>query len=176
METTVTDNQKQVGALLHISTFSKYLFPLANFFAPLLIWTFNKEKPFVDHHGKEAINFQLSLLLYMLAIALLCLPFFVIGLVDFISLVDSLDKTYVELRYSHIENLTGYFILFGIVGLLLFGLFIFELYAVITAAMYAAKGQRYSYPLCIPFIKTTSAAAAPQQPGPINQSKNEHTS
>jgi uncharacterized Tic20 family protein len=176
METTVTDNQKQVGALLHIATFLKYFFPLANFFAPLLIWTFNKEKPFIDHHGKEAINFQLSLLLYSIAIVLLCLPFFIIGAVDFISLMESLDNQFIEVRYSHIENITGYIILFGIVALLLFGLFIFELYAVITAAMYASKGEPYSYPLCIPFIKTKPVAVAPPHSGPINQSKNEHTS
>ncbi|MAN58520.1 MAG: hypothetical protein CMC08_01640 [Flavobacteriaceae bacterium] len=175
METTVSENQKQVGALLHLSTFAKYFFPLANFFAPLLIWTFNKEKRFIDHHGREAINFQLSVLLYALSICLLCLPFFLIFAVDFISLVDKLDETVGSLQYHHIENLTGYFILFGIVALLLFGLFIFELYAVVTATMHAAKGRLYSYPLCIPFIKT-SQDAENLQPGNINQSKNEHTS
>jgi hypothetical protein len=32
-------------------------------------------------------------------------------------------------------------------------LFIFELYAVITATMQATKGKSYKYPLSIPFIK-----------------------
>ena len=67
METTISENQKNVSAFIHLSTFLKYFFPFANFIAPLLIWTFNKEKAFVDEHGKQAINFQLSVLIYTLS-------------------------------------------------------------------------------------------------------------
>ena len=46
---------------------------------PLLIWMIKKEDhPFVDEQGKEAVNFQITMML--LAIACVPLAFFVIGL------------------------------------------------------------------------------------------------
>lgn len=154
METTVTENQKNVSAFIHLSTFLKYFFPFANFIAPLLIWTFNKEKAFVDEHGKQAINFQLSVLVYTLLIGLICLPFFIIFATDFISLLETIDQNAGDFSVNNIQNLSGYILLFGLAILLLIALFIFELYAVINASIHASRGELYQYPLCIPFIKT----------------------
>jgi uncharacterized Tic20 family protein len=48
--------------------------------APLVIWQIKKDEfEFVDEHGKEAVNFQISILIYALAAGLLC--FVCIGLV-----------------------------------------------------------------------------------------------
>ena len=171
MDNSVSDNQKNVGALIHLSTFSKYFFPFANFFVPLLLWTVNKEKPFVDEHGRQAINFQLSILLYTIFIGILCIPFFVIFASDFVSLIDAIEHTVGDLRLQEIKNLSGYILLFAIVALMLLGLFVFELYAVISATMHAAKGKLYKYPLSIPFLKLTSEPVSDQ-----NQSEDEHDS
>lgn len=47
--------------------------------APLIIWQIKKDNfEFVDEHGKEALNFQISILIYALAAGLLC--FVCIGL------------------------------------------------------------------------------------------------
>jgi len=166
MDTTISENQKNVAALVHVSTFTKYFFPFGNFIAPLLLWTFNKDKPFVDEHGKQAINFQLSILLYTLCVGIICLPFVIIFASDFISLVDTIDHTVGHVSIHEIKNLSGYILIFSIAVLLLFGIFVFELYGVITATIHAAKGKLYQYPLSISFIKTTVK----------NQSKNEHVS
>jgi uncharacterized Tic20 family protein len=166
METTLSDNQKNTGALIHLSTFLKYFFPFANFIAPLLIWTFNKEKAFVDEHGKQAINFQLSVLVYTLIIGLICLPFFLIFATDFISLIETIENNSGHFSVTNIRNLSGYILLFGIAILLLLALFFFELYAVINASIHASRGFLYQYPLCIPFIKTNLK----------NQIQNEHIS
>ncbi len=41
--------------------------------APLIIWQVKKDEfGFVDEHGKEAVNFQISILIYALAAGLLC--------------------------------------------------------------------------------------------------------
>jgi uncharacterized Tic20 family protein len=41
--------------------------------APLIIWQIKKEEfGFVDEHGKEAVNFQISILIYALAAGILC--------------------------------------------------------------------------------------------------------
>lgn len=171
MENSVTDSQKNIGALIHLSTFSKYFFPFANFFIPLLLWTVNKEKPFVNEHGRQAINFQLSILLYTIFIGILCIPFFVIFATDFISLIDAIDHSVHEIRIQEIKNLSGYVLLFSLVALLLLGVFIFELYAVISATMHAAQGKLYKYPLSISFIKVNAPLITEQ-----NQSENEHVS
>jgi len=40
---------------------------------PLVIWLIKKEEfPFVDSHGKEALNFQISMFIYGLVAGLLC--------------------------------------------------------------------------------------------------------
>lgn len=171
MDTSITENQKNLGALIHLSTFLKYFFPFANFFAPLLLWTLNKEKAFVNEHGRQAINFQLSILLYALIVGALCIPFFMVFAVDFVSLVDAIDNTVHEIRFQEIKNLSGYILLIALVSILLFGLFIFELYAVISATIKASKGEYYKYPLSISFIKINPEPVSEQ-----NKSKNEHVS
>lgn len=41
---------------------------------PLIIWQIKKDEfEFVDEHGKEALNFQISILIYALISGLLCL-------------------------------------------------------------------------------------------------------
>ena len=41
--------------------------------APLIIWQIKKDDfEFVDKHGKEAVNFQISILIYALVAGLLC--------------------------------------------------------------------------------------------------------
>lgn len=156
MKTTITENQKNTSVFIHLSTFLKYFFPFANFIAPLLIWTFNKEKAFIDDHGKQAINFQLSTLLYTILIGLLCLPFIIIFASDIISLAESINLNDGMFSINNIQNLSGYLVLISLVIILFLALFVFEIYAVINASIHASRGQLYKYPLNIPFIKTDS--------------------
>ncbi|GEQ86227.1 hypothetical protein ULMS_17350 [Patiriisocius marinistellae] len=164
MEQSITDNQKNLGAFIHASTFLKYFFPLANFFAPLLLWTLHKEKRFLDHHGREALNFQLSIFIYALGIALLSLPFIAIFATDFISLVETIDRATDNHTMRHISNLGGYIALFAIFGLLLFGLFLFELYYVIMGTISASKGEQFKYPLSIKFITASETEQFENEP------------
>jgi len=172
METNPTENQKNLGALIHISTFAKFFFPFGNFILPLILWGTNKEKPFVAEHGRQAINFQLSIFLYTLIIGVICLPFFLAFASDFISLVHVIDHHVERFNWGNIQNLSGYSTLFFIVIVLLLGIFVFELYSVISAAVKASRGENYNYPLSIPFIKK----AEPEMVADQNQSKNEHVS
>ncbi|MDP2922453.1 MAG: DUF4870 domain-containing protein [Candidatus Omnitrophota bacterium] len=53
---------------------------LLSFIVPLVIWLTQKDKSsFVDEHGKEALNFQISLLIYYAGLFLVGMTF--IGLV-----------------------------------------------------------------------------------------------
>lgn len=155
---TVTKEKDQytTATFIHLSTFLKYIFPLANFIAPLLIWTYNKEKPFVDEHGRQAINFQLSMLIYTMVIGLACIPFVLLFAGDFITLIQSVDNNGGNFSTSNLQNISGYVILFSVLIILGVAKFLFELFNVINAAIHASRGQHYQYPLSIGFIKTNS--------------------
>lgn len=176
MDTTISENQKNVASLMHLSTFSKYFIPFGNFIAPLLLWSFNKEKPFTDEHGREAINFQLSIILYSIVIGLICLPFVLIYATNFVSLVEAIDHTVDFVSIQDVKNFSGFVVIFMIAALLLFGLFVIELYAVISATMSAAKGKLYKYPISITFLKTTAESSEENLEEGINQSEDEHVS
>lgn len=46
--------------------------PAANVLGPLIIWQMKKEQhPFIDAHGKESMNFQISMFIYGLVAGLL---------------------------------------------------------------------------------------------------------
>jgi len=50
-----------------------HLLGVVGFFAPLVIWLNEKDKhKFVDEHGQEALNYQMSLLVYFAVAGLLC--------------------------------------------------------------------------------------------------------
>ena len=152
--TGLTKNDKSLGMAIHLVTFSKYFFPFGNFIGPIILWTTNKDKPFIDHNGREAINFQLSLLLYGVIIAALCLPFVFFYAGDFISIIEHLDDAFGRSRYMPSENIGKYLTVIFLAGIVAFCIFVFEIYAVVTAAMKASNGEEYRYPLCIRFIKT----------------------
>ena len=82
----IPSKEERTWAMLcHLSVFAAHFIPLGNIIAPLIIWLIKKEEsPFVDFHGKEVLNFQISLLIYF-AIAFV-LIFVLIGLPMFIAL------------------------------------------------------------------------------------------
>jgi hypothetical protein len=69
--------------LCHASAFLGFLVPaLGQFVGPLIVWLWKRdESPEIDAHGKESLNFQLSLLIYTAVFAVVCfiLMFVLIG-------------------------------------------------------------------------------------------------
>ncbi len=66
---------KMWAALTHIAAFSFFVIPFGNILGPLSIWIIKKNhSDFIDIHGKEAINFQISVTIYtIIASALIIL-------------------------------------------------------------------------------------------------------
>ena len=63
----------------HLAALVGFIIPLGNVFGPLVIWLMKKDTmPQVEIHGKEAMNFQITVLLAV--IACLVLSVVVIGL------------------------------------------------------------------------------------------------
>ncbi|MFO0939718.1 MAG: DUF4870 domain-containing protein [Pirellulales bacterium] len=51
--------------LLHFSVFAGYVVPFAGLIAPILIWQLKKQQlPAIDAHGKEVVNFLISMFIY----------------------------------------------------------------------------------------------------------------
>lgn len=141
---------KNIATLIHLSTFSRFIFPLGNFLGPLLLWATNKEKSnFVDNHGKQALNFQLSILFYTLVIGILSIPFFIFKL---------FKGFHLDFFHSHnwhfsFHEASPLLVFGGLLGFFAIIAFILELVFIIKASIKAKDGEPYNYPLTINFIK-----------------------
>lgn len=72
-------NERNWGMFLHFSVFASYVVPLAGLVVPILIWQLKKEEyPSIDAHGKNVMNFLISMLIYSFAAVLL--TFVLIGI------------------------------------------------------------------------------------------------
>ncbi len=66
-----------MGMLCHLLSLTQLLgVPLGNILAPLIVWLIKRdEDPFVDLCGKESLNFQISMTIYMVIAGILILLF-----------------------------------------------------------------------------------------------------
>ena len=81
-----TKDERTWAMLCHFSAFAGLIFPFGNFLAPLIIWLIKKdEMPFVEDQGKEILNFQISMTIYLLISGMLC--FILIGIPIIIRLI-----------------------------------------------------------------------------------------
>jgi len=63
--TVLTSEEKTWGMLCHLSAFLGYFAAGLTFVGPLICWLVKKDtSKFVDHHGKESLNFHLNVLGY----------------------------------------------------------------------------------------------------------------
>jgi len=84
-EEAVSKDARTFGMLCHLLAFAGFVIPLGNIIGPLIIWLLKKDEyPFVDDQGKESLNFQISLLIYLLISGILVIV--VIGIVLLIAL------------------------------------------------------------------------------------------
>tara|TARA_R110000868_G_scaffold121034_3_gene321193 strand:+ start:91721 stop:92203 length:483 start_codon:yes stop_codon:yes gene_type:complete len=160
MTDTITKHERNLSAIIHASTFSKFFFPFGNFILPLILWTANKnEYKFVDHNGKQALNFQISLLLYSIVLGVISIPFF-IGFLP--NLFDFGNFTFGNLNNFNSMNLHfdsddfrfgSWLIPIGITGLLQGALFVVNIVYTILAVIKTNEGQEFNYPITIKFIK-----------------------
>ncbi|HUH26975.1 DUF4870 domain-containing protein [Gelidibacter sp.] len=144
-------HQKNIATFIHLSTFSRFIIPFGNFIGPLLLWITNKEKSeFVDAHGKQALNFQISVLLYAIILGALTIPFLIFGFLGHIDLLsfNSFDNIQFDFHSaSPLLFIAGGFGFLAVTGFLL------ELVFIVIASLKARDGELYKYPLTINFLK-----------------------
>ena len=115
--------------------------PFLNIIAPAAIWYFKKEESkLVAEHGKESLNFQISMSIYGVAASFIVA--FVMGLlVLFLFLFSSQDGNFFAFLFSIATGIGLIFLLCAIVAIA-----IFQIIVVIMAATKAKEGEFYRYP------------------------------
>lgn len=84
--TVVTTDSRNLATLSHLSAFTVFL-GVPPVVGPLLVWLLKKEDPWVEYHAKEALNFNISFMIYallsavaiVLLVGLILLPVVVIS-------------------------------------------------------------------------------------------------
>jgi uncharacterized Tic20 family protein len=71
-----TQDERTWGMLAHLSAFSGFLVPLGGVIGPLVVWLIKRDQSaFVADQGKEALNFNISVLLAAIVCGVLVLIF-----------------------------------------------------------------------------------------------------
>jgi uncharacterized Tic20 family protein len=75
----LTDQEKNTALICHALAFTHGLFPFAAIVCPLVLWQLRKDdSEFIDFHGKECVNFQISMLIWTVLAIPLC--FVIVGI------------------------------------------------------------------------------------------------
>jgi uncharacterized protein len=124
----VSDNEKLMGLAIHLSMYLvNIILPGMGWAAPIGIWIFKrKESPFIDHHGKEWLNFAISNFVLALALGL------VLGILGVV--------------FLFIQSIWWVGAIF--LGLLGFAMFVLSVYIFVMnviAGIKAKKGDWYRY-------------------------------
>lgn len=125
----VESDTRTWAMLAHLAALAGYVVPLGNVIGPLVVWLSKRDTmPFVDYHGRESLNFHITIaigyvVLFLLAFLSVFLSIIMIG-----------------------------FLLMPLVILLIIGLGVFELVITIMAALEANRGNLYRYPFSLRLI------------------------
>lgn len=112
----LSETERNWAMLCHLSAFAGFFFPFGGIIGPLICWLSRKDDSvWIDGNGKAAMNFHLSILLYMVLLIPLC------------------------------------FIIIGIPLIAFLG--VLKVICIIIASIKAARGEKFKYPLSIPFIQ-----------------------
>lgn len=150
METTASKN---TATLIQLSALTQYFIPLGSIIFPVIIWSSRKNSSaFIDHNGKQTINFHLSLLIYSIIFIMISIPFAVYGILSKISFSANTDfgETIEHFAIGNAGTLT---VLGMIITMLLAIYKIAEFVLIIYAAVKNSNGQNYTYPFTIKFLK-----------------------
>lgn len=138
---TTTADERRMAMLIHLLTLVGYFIPFGTVVLPLIIWLPRRhESAFIDHHGKEAINFQINLLIFMLVSAVVAFAAAFLGII-----LGSLTTV-------SVLALVG----FGLVVLIVLinvVLIVYDWVVTIIAAISASTGSWYAYGFGYRFIK-----------------------
>jgi hypothetical protein len=84
-------DERMWGMFCHLSALSGFIIPFGNIIGPLIIYSMKKEEyAFVADQGKESLNFQISMLIYLIIsgiAVLLVIGIFMLVVLGLVSLI-----------------------------------------------------------------------------------------
>lgn len=137
--TTLSDaekNQQNWAMACHLSALAIFSpIPFGNIVGPLVVWLWKRhDVPGVDEHGRAALNFHLSIVIYLLlGIIFLAGPLIILSFVP-LMLILTLPAL----------------VILAVVAV---ALILAELIFTIVGALKASEGKHYDYPLTLNLIK-----------------------
>ena len=128
--------------LVHLSALSSLVTSgLGGILGPLIVWLiFRGRSDMVNFHGRRALNFNISFLIYFIILFFAMIPFFVIG-------------TIADIEQEIVDGFWETLALLIVALLLMFILGVVWLIWTIVAAMRASRGDPPGYILAIPFLR-----------------------
>lgn len=137
---------RQWGMACHLSAFACIVvgivipIPFLGVLIPYIVWQSGRDRhPFIDEQGREAINFQLSMSIYLVSAFILWL------FLAFIFYV------VIATNYNNLTNILTWVSLAGIALLVLCG--VFQSSVILFASVKAFQGQSYRYPFTLRFLQ-----------------------
>lgn len=116
-------NQRNVALACHLLGLTGFVIPFGHIIGPLVLWLVKRDgQPFVEDHGKEALNFQISYTLW----------FILAGILAFLLIWTVVVPVLIA------------------VGM--FVLALIWIVTLITAAMRASRGESYRYPFTLRLV------------------------
>ena len=153
-------NQKERvwATFCHLSALAGFLLPWGHLLGPLILWLLRREdSPLVAEQGREALNFQLSVTLYVIAGALLGVfsSFFTSdagqiaqAFFSFLSLL---------FLFTSVNSLLEFLPDFGVLPLLVYVLILLllalDFLLLVLASIRMSQGRPFRYPLNLRLIK-----------------------
>lgn len=127
-------NVRTWSMLTHLAALAVFIFPPGLVLGPLLVWQIKKnELPEIDPHGKDAVNFQLTVII--LNILFVIIFFGTIGAAFF-------------WRSPLAMFVPG----FGL-GMIIWAINLAAIILAVVAGLRANNGEKFRYPFAIRFIK-----------------------
>lgn len=84
-----SSEERNWAVACHLSALAGLVFPLGFVLGPLIVWLLGRERSaFVDEQGKEALNFQLTMLIAYLVACILIVVFIGIPLLVILGVLD----------------------------------------------------------------------------------------
>ena len=126
--------------LCHLAALAGFLFSLGSVLGPLIVWQIKKnELPEINSHGKEAVNFQLTILIVNIIVS-----FAIAAILGF-----GFGFGFGRLWRNPLYIFSGGFGL----GTILVVINLLSWILAIVAGIKANNGESYKYPVSIRFIK-----------------------
>jgi hypothetical protein len=81
----VTSDEATYSILMHLTLLAHLVAPVLSAAAPVVMWLLRrKDSPFIDDHGREAVNFHATLLIYWVLALLVTIFTLGLGVVLFV--------------------------------------------------------------------------------------------